>query len=74
MTKFAWKNQQVILFINIVHTRKITVERLRRKLTKIFTNTRISRAFFDDLVVKKLSIFDFIDLYNYFINSVNMID
>ena len=64
----------MILFINIVHTRKITIERLRRRFTKIFINIRISRALFDDLTIKKLFIFNFIDFYNYFINNINIID
>ena len=57
-----------------VHTGKQYVQKMRRRPVKISINARTSRAFFDDLAVKKLSIPDFIDLYNHFMNDVNVTD
>lgn len=72
MLEFAWKNQQVMLFMSIVSTDKKTMTRMRRKSAKIAINARISRAVFDDMTMKKLIIFEFIDLYNHFMNDVDV--
>ena len=45
-----------------------------KKFVKIFINARTSRVSFDDLTIKKFSIFDFIDMYNHFMNDVDVID
>ena len=74
ITQFVWKNQQMMLFINTIHIDRNIVETLRRRLVKIFTNARTNRASFDDLTIKKLFIFDFIDFYNHFMNDVDVID
>ena len=63
-----------MLFISTVHTGRKTVETLRRRPAKTSTNARTSRAPFGDLTVKKLPIPDFIDLYNHFMNGVDVTD
>ena len=58
--------------MSTVHTNKQYVQKIRKKLAKTFTNARISRTFFGDLAVKQFSIPNFIDLYNYFMNGVDV--
>ena len=72
VAEFGWKNQQMILFMNTIHTNKQYVQRMRKKSVKTSTNARTSRASFDNLTVKKLAILDFIDFYNHFMNDVNV--
>ena len=72
--QFAWKDQQIVLFMSTVHIDQQHVEKLRRRSVKIFINARTFRAPFDDLAIKKLFISDFIDLYNHFMNDVDVID
>ena len=74
VAQFAWKDQQVVLFISTVHIGKQHVEKLRRRSAKTSTNARTSRAPFGDLAIKKLPIPDFIDLYNHFMNGVDVAD
>ena len=51
------------------------IKRLRRRLAKTATNTRTSRAIFGhNKTRKELPIPEFIDQYNYYINSVDNID
>ena len=52
----------------------VQVEKLRRRPVKTSTNARTSRAPFGDLTVKKLPIPDFIDMYNHFMNGVDVAD
>ena len=58
--------------MNTVNSNHKYVKRMRRRFAKIFINAKTSRAFFDDLAVKKLIIFNFIDFYNHFMNDVNV--
>ena len=74
VAEFGWKDQQVVLFMSTVHTGKRYVQRVRRRPAKTSTNARTSRAPFGDLAVKKLPIPDFIDLYNHFMNGVDVAD
>ena len=74
VAQFAWKDQQVVLFMSTVHTGKQYIERMRRRPAKTSTNARTSRAPFGDLAVKKLPIPDFIDFYNHFMNGVDVAD
>ena len=74
VAQFAWKDQQIVLFMSTIHTGRKTVETLRRKPAKTSTNARTSRAPFGDLTIKKLPIPDFIDLYNHFMNDVDVAD
>ena len=60
--------------MSTVHTNRKTVETLRRRPAKTSTNARTSRAPFGDLTIKKLPIPDFIDLYNHFMNDVDVTD
>ena len=48
--------------------------RLRRRPAKTATNSRTSRAVFGEEAVKLLSIPEFIDSYNHFINGVDVAD
>ena len=64
----------MVLFMITVHTGKKKVQRLRKRPAKTSTNARTSRAPFGDLTVKKLDIPDFIDLYNHFMNGVDVAD
>ena len=72
--EFAWKDQQVVLFMSTVSTGTKTVKRMRRRPAKTSTNAKTSRAVFGDQAVKELSIPDFIDLYNHFMNGVDVAD
>ena len=74
VAQFAWKDQQVVLFMSTVHDGQQKVERLRRRLALIFINARTSRAPFGNLAVKELLIPDFIDFYNHFMNGVDVAD
>ena len=74
VAQFAWKNQQVVLFMSTIHIDRKIVKTLRRRSAKTFINARTSRASFGDLAIKKLPISDFIDFYNYFMNSVDVVN
>ena len=63
-----------MLFISTVNNSRDTISRLQRRPIKIATNTRTLRALFKESYVKQLNIPEFIDLYNYFINNINIID
>ena len=52
----------------------VQIEKLRKKPVKISINACTSRVLFGDLTVKKLFIPDFIDLYNHFMNGVDVAD
>ena len=60
--------------MSTVHIGRKTVETLRRRPAKTSSNARTFRASFGDLAVKKLPIPDFIDLYNHFMNGVDVAD
>ena len=72
--EFAWKDQNVVLFMSIVSNCRDTVTRLRRRPTKTATNARTSRAPFQGKDVKELDIPEFIDLHNLFMNGVDVAD
>lgn len=72
--EFGWKDQNVVLFMIIVLNGWKTVKRFRRRFTKIVTNARIFRAMFGEQVRKELFIFEFIDMYNYYMNGVDNVD
>ena len=74
VAQFGWKDQQVVLFMSTVHTCKEVVQRVRRRPVKPSTNAKPSRAPFGDSATKKLSIPDFIDTYNHFMNGVDVAD
>ena len=74
VAQFAWKDQQVMLFMSTVHDDQQQIEKLRRRFALISTNVRTFRASFDNLTIKKFSISDFIDLYNHFMNDVDVVD
>lgn len=57
-----------------VHTDHETIMRSRRRLSKIATNARTFRKSFRDKAVKKLSISQFINMYNHFMNEVDIAD
>jgi hypothetical protein len=60
------------MIINHMLIEKITRNRKRPK--KTFINFIIIKKIFDEQYRKKLEIFIFIDLYNHYINSVNIIN
>ena len=64
----------MVLFISTVSNGRDTVTRLRRRPAKIAINTRTLRALFLGKDVKVLNIPEFINLYNYFINGVDIVD
>lgn len=72
--EFAWKDQNVVLFMTTVHTGLETVKRFRRRPPKSATNARTSRQPFGESTVKKLLIPQFIDHYNHFMNGVDVAD
>ena len=61
----------MILFIITVSNNRKIVKRLRRRSAKIAINIRTSYTIFKDQVRKELSIPEFINIYNYFINRVD---
>ena len=72
--QFAWKDQQVVLFMSNVSSGRKTVIRQRKRPALTSTNARTSRAVFGDEAVKELAIPDFIDLYNHYMNGVDVAD
>lgn len=64
----------MIPFISIVNNSRDIVIRLRRRPIKIAINARTLKALFLEKDVKELDIPEFINLYNYFINNVDVID
>ena len=70
--QFAWKNQQMIFFITSIDIDQEFVNKMRKKSVKTATNVKTSRVIFDDVATKVLSIFKFIDLYNHYMNEVNV--
>ena len=50
------------------------VNKMRRKSIKTATNAKTFRVMFDDVATKILSILKFIDLYNHYMNEVNVAD
>ena len=64
----------MILFMSIVSNSRDIVIRLRYRSIKTAINVRTLRILFLEKDVKELDIFEFINLYNYFINSVDVID
>ena len=69
--KFAWKDQNIVLFIITISNSREIIKRLRRRPAKIVINTHTSHAIFGEMARKKLSILEFINKYNYYINEVN---
>ena len=72
--QFAWKDQNVVLFMSTVSDSRETVRRLRRRPAKTATNARTSRAIFGDSATKELAIPAFIDMYNHYMNGVDNAD
>ena len=72
--QFAWKDQQVVLFMTSVDTGRVLVDRNRRRSAKTATNAKTSWAVFGDQPVKKLPIPRPIDLYNHYMNGVDVAD
>ena len=64
----------MILFMTTVDNGRKTVKRLRRRPPKTATNARTSRAAFGDQVRKELSIPEFINMYNHYMNGVDNAD
>ena len=72
--QFAWKDQNVVLFISTVSNDRETVKRLRRRPAKTATNARTSRAMFGEMTTKELDIPAFINMYNHYMNGVDNTD
>ena len=72
--EFGWKDQNVVLFMTTIDNGRKTVKRLRRRPSKTATNARTSRAVFGDQVRKELSIPEFINMYNHYMNGVDNAD
>ena len=70
----AWKDQAMVLFISTVSNGTKSIVRQRRRPAKTSTNARTSRIVFGDAVVKDLAIPDYIDMYNHFMNGVDIAD
>ena len=62
----------MILFVNTIFIDRNIITQMKKKFNKIFTNAKTSRIVFNDLIIKSLLIFDFIYLYNYFMNNVDV--
>ena len=72
--EFAWKDQNVVLFMTTIHTGKETVIKSRRRPAETSTNAKTSRAPFGDQAVKDMPIPEFIDMYNHHMNGVDQAD
>ena len=70
----AWKDQAMVLFMSTVSNGSIQVIRLRRRPAQTSTNARTSQMVFGDAVVKDLAISEYIDMYNHFMNGVDIAD
>ena len=70
----AWKDAQVVLFASTVVKPESYVDRMRKRPAKTATNAACTRAVFGNLAIKLLSIPDFIDLYNHYMNGVDRFD
>ena len=70
--QFVWKNQQMILFMTSIDTKRQYVQRKRKNFTKTITNTKTSKIVFDNESIKTLFISKFIDLYNHYMNEMNV--
>ena len=70
----AWKDQAMVLFMSTVSNGTARIVRQRRRPTKTATNARTSRMVFSDAVVKDLPIPNYIDIYNHFMNGVDIAD
>ena len=73
---FAWQDNNTVLSITTAFTldpdRDNFVLRIRRRLKKSSTNTAISRPIFSSLPIKELTIPYVIDIYNYYIDGINI--
>ena len=72
--EFAWKDQNVVLFISTISNPRDTVTRLRRRSAKTATNARTSRTIFGEMSTKQLNIPAFINMYNHYMNGVDNTD
>ena len=72
--QFAWKDQNVVLFMSTVSDGQEKIRRLRRRPAKTATNARTSRAMFGESATKELEIPAFIDMYNHYMNGVDNAD
>ena len=72
--QFAWKDQNVVLFMSTISNGGETVRRLRRRPARTATNARTSRAIFGESATKELVIPAFIDMYNHYMNGVDNAD
>ena len=72
--QMAWKDQAMVLFMSTVSDGTKKIVRRRRRPAKSATNARTSRIVFGDAVVKDLAIPDYIDMYNHFMNGVDIAD
>ena len=73
--QFAWKDQNVVLFMSSACTGRDLVTRTRRKPAKTSTNASSSRKVFArDEYTKDLEIPSFIDLYNHHMDGVDQQD
>ena len=72
--QFAWKDQQVVLFMSTVSNGRATITRKRKRPSKTSTNAKTSRVVFGSSAVKELAIPEFIDTYNHLMNGVDVAD
>ena len=70
----AWKDQAMVLFMSTVSNGTTRIVRQRRRPARTATNARTSRMVFGDAVVKDLAIPNYIDMYNHFMNGVDLAD
>ena len=61
----------MIFFINTISNNEKKIRRLRRRLAKIVINICTFKAIFEEITIKELNIFVFIDMYNYYMNKIN---
>ena len=63
-----------MLFIIIIDNNRKTIKRFHHYLLKIIINVYTSKIIFKEQIRKKLSILEFINIYNHYINGIDNID
>ena len=70
----AWKDQNIVLFMNTISIRRETIIRNRRRSTTTATNSQTSRKIYGNQSIKDLEIPAFIDDYNHYMGGMDQAD
>ena len=64
----------MVFFINTISNGQKKMNRFRRRSVKTITNICIFRVVFGEMIIKKLDISVFIDMYNRYMNEIDNAD